>query len=124
MSKKISFLVITLLFLCIFVSTLDNAEAQKAPTDTMTLGLANAKMPLVTFSHGNHSKTIGCATCHHKDKDPAKTEKCDTCHPAKEVKEKAIPITDAFHTQCQVCHKENAAKGRNAPTKCNDCHKK
>ena len=76
----------------------------------MTLKLENAKMAPVIFSHGAHGKTIKCSVCHHKDKDPTAPEKCGTCHLLKDVKEKATASTDAFHGQCQTCHKENEIK--------------
>jgi len=122
--KKGPLIIISILFIFFLIFAINSVKAQKTPADAMTLKLENAKMAVVTFSHGAHTKTIKCFVCHHKDKDPTVPEKCGTCHMLKEVKDKAIPITDAFHKQCQACHKEAKSKGVNAPTGCNECHKK
>ena len=124
MRQKRSILIIAILFISSFIFAINSVKAQKTPANTMTLKLENAKMAPVIFSHGAHAKTIKCSVCHHKDKDPTGPEKCGTCHLLKEVKDKAVPITDAFHKQCQTCHKEAKSKGVNAPTGCNECHKK
>jgi len=93
------------------------------PEKPIVVRLEGAKMPPVTFSHATHvDKTkIDCVKCHHKD--PKQPKACTTCH-GNEVKGKAPAAKDAFHTTCQGCHKEEAAKGAKAPTKCNECHKK
>jgi DnaJ-class molecular chaperone len=62
-----------------------------------------------------------CVTCHHKD--PQDPKACKTCH-GSEAKGKTLSAKDAFHKQCQTCHKEAMAKGVKAPTKCNECHVK
>ena len=124
MRQKSTPLIIAIFFVSTLVFFVTSVGAQKTPADTAMLRLENAKMAPVTFPHGVHTKTINCAVCHHKDKDPTGPEKCGTCHPVKEVKEKAPPIQDAFHTKCQTCHKEAKSKGVNAPTSCNECHKK
>ena len=91
------------------------ADAPKAPVSIKADG---AKMAPVSFSHEKHCK-VDCAKCHHvKDKPP---EACKSCHDVKEAKNNAPKTQDAFHKLCLECHK---AAGGNAPTKCNDCHKK
>jgi hypothetical protein len=124
MTQKSASIIIAVLFISTLIFTINSARAQKTAANTMTLKLENTKMAPVTFSHDSHGKTINCTNCHHKDKNPTSPEKCGTCHLVKEVKEKAPPAQDAFHGKCRSCHKENAAKGINAPTGCNDCHKK
>jgi len=124
MRQKGAPLIITILFVSTLVFIINNVKAQEIPADTVLLKAENAKMPSVLFPHGAHVKTISCTACHHKDKDPTRPQKGGTCHLAKEINEKAIPMTDAFHTQCQACHKEHAAKEVSVPTKCNECHKK
>ncbi len=91
------------------------------PKQPITIKLEGAKMPPVTFPHSVHVEKhkIECATCHHKDAQDPKA--CTNCH-GKDPK--APAAKDAFHTRCQGCHKEQAAKGVKAPTKCNECHKK
>jgi hypothetical protein len=80
-------------------------------------------MAPVTFSHDTHveKQKIECVTCHHKNAEHPTA--CTTCH-GKEAKGKALAARDAFHAKCQTCHKEMAAKGLHAPTKCMECHKK
>jgi hypothetical protein len=124
MRQKRAPIIIALLIISTFIFIINSASAQKMPGNTMTLKLENAKMAPVVFSHDAHAKTIKCSICHHKDKNPTGPEQCRTCHLVKDVKEKALPAQDAFHGQCQTCHKENVAKGVKAPTSCNDCHKK
>ena len=110
------------IFSLLFVCTM--GYAADAPKKTLSLKIEGAKMAPVSFSHETHEKAkIDCAKCHHKGdaKDP---KACTTCHKVKEVKDKAPVAKDAFHKLCQDCHKEVAAKGKKAPTKCNECHKK
>jgi hypothetical protein len=124
MGQKGTPLIITILFVSTLVFSINNVKAQGMPADTVLLKAENAKRPSVLFPHGAHVKTISCTVCHHKDKDPTRPGKCGKCHPVKGINEKAIPMTDAFHTQCKACHKEHTAKGVSVPTKCNECHKK
>jgi hypothetical protein len=100
-----------------------SSYAAEAPKQPIAIKIEGAKMPPVTFSHDVHVKQkVACATCHHKD--AANPKVCTTCHTVKGGQGGAPAAKDAFHTRCQGCHKEAAAKGVNAPTKCNDCHKK
>jgi len=69
----------------------------------------------VAFPHAAHqAKIADCKTCHHNG---VEAGKCTGCHG---VKPEAPAAKDAFHKQCQGCHKEKGA----GPTKCGDCHKK
>ncbi|OPY74433.1 MAG: Cytochrome c3 [Syntrophorhabdus sp. PtaU1.Bin058] len=108
------------------VITICTAAAQKKAPEPMILLLEGAKLAPVPFSHTTHVEKIklDCIACHHKDKNPKEPDKCVTCHLLKEVKEGAPPAKDAFHKNCQTCHKESAAKGIKAPVKCAECHKK
>jgi hypothetical protein len=103
-----------------------HAMAQKTPPETVTLQSEGGKFGVVPFSHKVHAEKekIDCATCHHKDKDPKAPAKCSTCHLPKDVKDNAPTSKDAFHKNCQTCHKDAAAKGKQVPVKCNECHKK
>ena len=90
----------------------------------------------VKFMHQTHSKdrAIKCDTCHHaaKPEKAAKTatDSCANCH----TKTAAAPMKTtyklAFHDGmakkgvCIDCHTAENAKGKKAPTKCADCHKK
>ena len=110
-----TFLSVALLGSLLLVGAAQAAEAPKAP---VVIKADGAKMAPVTFAHEKHGK-VDCAKCHHvKDKPP---EACKSCHDVKEAKNNAPKTQDAFHKLCLECHK---AAGGNAPTKCNDCHKK
>jgi hypothetical protein len=93
------------------------------PKEPVTIKVEGAKMAPVAFPHAVHvdKLKIDCAKCHHKDAGSPKA--CTTCHGAA-AKDSTPAAKDAFHTRCQTCHKEAAAKGTAAPTKCNECHKK
>lgn len=108
------------------VVMLQGAFAQKKAPESMMLKLEGSKLPPVPFSHPVHTEKAktDCVVCHHKDKDPKQPGGCMPCHDLKEIKNGAVPIKDAYHKNCITCHKEASAKGANAPTKCNDCHKK
>jgi hypothetical protein len=109
------------LFLLFFVAPA--LFAADYPKEPVVVKIEGAKMAPVTFSHAVHVEKmkLECVKCHHKD--AASPKACTTCH-GKEAKDKAPAAKDAFHTTCQTCHKEMAAKGTAAPTKCNECHKK
>ena len=116
----VSVLLLGILSLLLASTVTYSAEAPKQP---IVIKIEGAKMAPVTFSHETHEKQkIACTTCHHKDAQDPKA--CTTCHTAKGGQGGAPAAKDAFHTRCQGCHKEATAKGVNAPTKCNDCHKK
>ena len=92
-----------------------------AAPDSAVLAAKNGN---VTLSHKAHAETykIACATCHHTTKEGETPQKCGACHG---VDAKAPAAKDAFHTQCQGCHKtENEKNAKAAPVKCMECHKK
>ena len=88
----------------------------------------------VTFTHAKHAKSIECSACHHASRAERPYTKprqaCADCHLA----EPAAPVTTslkaAFHNTaertgtCYDCHKKEVAAGKDAPTACNDCHKR
>jgi hypothetical protein len=99
------------------------AKAAEPPKQPVTIKLEGGKMAPVIFSHAIHveKQKIDCVKCHHKD--PQNPVACTTCH-EKEAKGKTPSAREAFHTRCQTCHKEMAAKGLHPPTKCMECHKR
>jgi hypothetical protein len=123
--KTTIYLMVTLMSLFILSVSMP-AAGQNTPPASVSLSLEGAKMPPVSFPHSTHIDKVKleCVTCHHKDKDGKGYRSCEKCHLVKEVKEGAPIARDAFHKLCQTCHKERAAKGVSAPTKCNECHKK
>jgi len=126
--KKFSSTRIVLIFVSVLVVAFcSSAWAQdKAPAETMSIKVEGAKMAPVPFSHQIHvdKAKIECTVCHHKAKEGKQYEKCVDCHLLKETKNGAPVAKDAFHKQCQDCHKASVKKGVAAPTKCNECHKK
>ncbi|MGD0230418.1 MAG: cytochrome c3 family protein [Syntrophorhabdales bacterium] len=98
-------------------------EAANYPKEPVTIKLEGAKMPPVTFPHATHveKQKIACVTCHHKD--PQNPKACTVCH-GMAAKGATPAARDAFHSRCQGCHKQMAAKGLSAPTKCMECHKR
>ena len=78
----------------------------------------------VKFAHKKHVDTlkVACEKCHHelKGKKPGEVPKgCGTCHKAA-AEGKTPSAKDAFHKDCQECHKQDKAK--KAPTTCTKCH--
>ena len=110
----------------LLLAAYSSSWAQKAPAETLPIKMEGAKMAPVAFSHASHvdKAKIACTVCHHKEKDAKEYQSCLKCHLPKEVKDGAPMAKDAFHKQCQTCHKESVKKGVSAPTKCNECHKK
>jgi hypothetical protein len=118
MKTKLAVMLLCGCLLAVFsVSSVMAADPPKAP---IAIKIDGAKMAPVTFTHNVHAK-VDCATCHHKDAQDPKA--CTTCH-GKDAKGNQPAVKDAFHTKCQTCHKDAAAKGAKAPTKCTECHKK
>jgi hypothetical protein len=117
--------------------------AQEDP-DVMTMDSTvyeKHKKGLVTFTHKKHTEDykIACADCHHayqngkntwKKGDPV--QKCQACHKETGKPEKGMgkqeKITrfhkEALHENCVTCHKTLKKEGKDAPTKCTDCHPK
>ena len=94
-----------------------------AAKDEITL---KASMGDVKFNHKKHSETLKleCTKCHHTWKKGETTGKlCLECHKAK-AEGKALAAKDAFHKDCQECHKKEEAAKKPAPTKCTGCHVK
>jgi hypothetical protein len=119
-------LLLLALFSIIFfvVSLYAIADAQQKAPEPTVIKLDGAKLPPISFSHKIHveKNKLECVACHHKD--PKEPQACVKCHLVAEVKDKAPIAKDAFHKQCQTCHKDSSAKGVKAPTTCNECHKK
>ncbi len=126
MNKTFKIAVVTALIVLFAAVLFQLVYAQKKPPEPLVLKLEGGKFPPVTFSHSVHTEKtkVDCAVCHHKDKDPKQPGSCMPCHDRTDVKNGAPPIKDAYHKNCIECHKESLAKNVNAPTKCNECHKK
>ncbi len=93
-------------------------------------GYKSDKKGPVKFTHKKHAADhkLACTECHHeikdgknvwKDSDPVK--KCSSCHDPEKKQGNVDKLQQAYHKNCQGCHKEKYAD--KAPyKKCNDCH--
>jgi len=117
----------------LFVAAGVFASAQKAADEfNIENKFKDDKKGPVKLTHKKHAEAykVACTECHHeykdgknvwKDTDPVK--KCSACHDPEEKKDNVDKLQNAFHKNCQTCHKE--LKGKEAPyKKCNDCHEK
>lgn len=108
-------------------------QTKKAAPDVILL---KASLGTVRFQHKVHSETrkIACATCHHVSRPEkpgtAPQEACSTCHTLTARPPMKTKLQAAFHNPtatagtCIDCHKEQNAKGKSAPVKCQECHRK
>ena len=113
--------------------TLYAQATTKAPDTAVLTGSPLGK---VTLSHKAHTTTYGakCEDCHHASKaeKPMKAaqEKCSDCHTKVAAAPMKTKAQAAFHDPmakkgtCVDCHQKAIAKGKKAPAKCADCHKK
>jgi hypothetical protein len=111
-----------------------SAYAQAKAKDTVIL--KGSPMGGVKFEHKLHAERAGnkCEGCHHASKPEkaakAPQEACTGCHtkPAqagmKTVTQAAFHNPTAKEGTCIACHLEENAKGKKAPAKCPECHKK
>ena len=92
--------------------------------DVITLKASNGN---VTFNHKKHLEVANndCVKCHHTWKKGETTGKlCEECHKGT-AEGKTLSAKDAFHKDCQGCHKElKEAKKPAGPTACTQCHVK
>lgn len=108
----------------------------QTPTEPGTVVLKGSPLGGVKFEHKLHSKdrNVKCTECHHASK-PEKAmtsanQKCTDCHTKTAVAPMKTKIQAAFHDPmakkgtCIDCHVAEVAKGKKAPTKCNECHNK
>ena len=90
----------------------------------------------VRLEHKQHVARAGnkCETCHHASKPEkpaaAPQQACSECHTKAAVPPMKTKYQAAFHNPaaqsgtCIDCHKAENAKGKKAPVKCTECHKK
>ena len=112
------------------------AHAQTAKEPAGAVVMTGAPNGGVKFDHKLHAKDRGikCETCHHASKaeKPTKAaqQKCQDCHTKVATPPMKTKTQAAFHDPmakkglCIDCHAESNAKGKKAPTKCAECHKK
>jgi hypothetical protein len=109
------------------------AQAPKPPASVILKG---APIGGVRLDHAAHTDThkVACTTCHHPSmkQKPAKSDyqKCSDCHTKVAAAPMKTNYRDAFHDAmaksglCVTCHMQENKKGKKAPLKCNECHKK
>jgi len=122
--------------LCVLVAAIAAPRAAGQSKEPDTVVLKGAPMGGVKFEHKLHVKdrAVKCETCHHasKPEKPSKiaNQKCSDCHTKAVAAPMKTKTQAAFHDPmakagvCITCHTTENAKGKKAPTKCLDCHKK
>jgi class III cytochrome C family protein len=120
-----------------FVGAFVSHPFAQAPKEPTTVILKGNPMGGVKFDHKVHAhdRAAGkCETCHHASKPEkplaSKQQKCQDCHTKAATAPMKTAARGAFHDPmakagtCVTCHNEQNAKGKKAPVKCQDCHKK
>ena len=124
-----------ILVLILTVSVVAQPKKKAEQPDTVILK-ETPVMGGVKFMHKLHAERAAnkCETCHHASK-PAKAntsaqQACRDCHTKTAAAPMKTKLQAAFHNptaqagNCITCHKTENAKGKKAPVKCADCHKK
>jgi len=86
----------------------------------------------LVFYHLKHTERAECSSCHHESK-PEKPlasprQKCGDCHTDPPGEGMKTTLRFAMHNTeeragiCYDCHKTEAEKGTQVPTRCADCH--
>ncbi|MCF8031260.1 MAG: cytochrome c family protein [Desulfohalobiaceae bacterium] len=118
------------LILCVLAVVLTAAPA--LPRANMTVvqdeAFPTRQRPAVVFEHDGHNVRAGvydCSVCHHVYEDGERVEglmsvgqECSDCHGLEESEDNAVPLREAYHTQCMGCHGDTG-KG---PLACGECH--
>jgi hypothetical protein len=133
--KRILFLFTIVSAVCLVFLGTNQAFAQaKQPPGTVIL--KGSPMGGVKFDHKAHEARADkkCETCHHasKPEKPASApqQACFDCHTTPAKAPMKTNRQGAFHNPmakagtCIDCHLAENAKGKKAPTKCMECHKK
>lgn len=104
--------------------TLYSQEDVKALADPAFVTMRRGPVPFKHDQHNEKAKITDCKACHHQYKngklDPAGDSvgtKCSECHTVAGGKN-GMPLTRAYHRQCENCHKEKNA----GPVTCGECH--
>jgi class III cytochrome C family protein len=110
------------------------AEPKKVMAKEL-LVLRGPPLGVVRLEHKLHADRAGnCNTCHHASRPEkpatAPQQACSDCHTKMAVSPMKTKYQAAFHNPtaqtgtCVDCHKAQNAKGKKAPVKCTECHKK
>jgi hypothetical protein len=110
------------------------AEPKAAVRDVIFL--TGSPMGRVRLDHKLHAQRAGntCTTCHHPSRQQkpatAPQQACSDCHTKTPSPPMKTRYQAAFHNPtaqsgtCIDCHKAENAKGKKAPLKCAECHRK
>ena len=122
---------ISILFAIIIAAILGFRALDRSNTITFlnNADFENTQEPPSAFGHDFHDLDckIECEECHHvyengvlvKDK-CSDNKRCIECHPLKANDKYKISLLQAFHSQCEDCHK----KEKKGPLMCGECHKR
>jgi len=101
--------------------------SQDANMELNSKELGVHQRPIVNFSHEKHSQMIECLRCHHNfdefgNNTGSEGQACSECH-SRTVGTNPVPLDEAFHVQCKVCHEHLRTKGTTSgPVMCGECH--
>jgi len=123
-----------ILILLLIASVAAQPKKKADPPDSVIL--KGAPMGGVKLLHKLHVERAAnkCETCHHAS-NPAKAntapqQACRDCHTKTAAAPMKTKLQAAFHNPtakagtCITCHTTENAKGKKAPVKCAECHKK
>ncbi len=108
----------------------------KKPVAKDVVALTGSPLGGVRLEHKLHAQRAGntCTTCHHASKAAkpaaAPQQACSDCHTKVAAAPMKTKYQAAFHNPaaqsgtCIDCHKTESARGKKAPLKCVECHKK
>ena len=126
MELKISIPVVVIIAAILGFSSLNKG---KSITFLDNASFENPQESPSVFDHDIHwiDLEIECDECHHvyeegvlvKDKS-SDDKRCSECHPLKADREHKTPLLEAFHSNCEGCHRKEG-KG---PVMCGECHKR
>lgn len=123
---------VPVLILCVLAVALTATSA--LPRANMTVvqeeAFRDQQRPPAVFEHDGHNvraDVYDCSECHHVYEDGKKVEnrmsvgqECSDCHGLQESGENAVPLREAYHTQCIGCHSDRGE----GPLACGECHVK
>lgn len=105
------------------------AQAAEPPGPDSVVYTARGR---VVFYHAKHAEKAECSSCHHESKPERPLEsprqKCSDCHTDPPTAPMTTTLRFAMHNTeersgtCFDCHKAEAEKGVEVPTRCADCH--
>lgn len=102
--------------------------SQDANIELKSTALGAHERPIVHLNHEKHSAVIDCVRCHHDfdqfgNNKGSEGQACSECHTQRATAANRVPLQEAFHTQCKVCHEQARLRGAaSGPVMCGECH--